>query len=88
MRNAPVEYMERTRLYYRALGHEQNYRWAYHGDVSFARLGKPISELRPALITSANQPGQWSEKTTEAPNLVWQDCHCATVSLHAGPSLG
>ena len=62
MGNTPVEYMERTRLYYRALGYEQDYRWAYHGDVPFSRLGKPISELRLALITSANQPGPWSEE--------------------------
>ena len=33
MENAPVEYMERTRRYYRALGYEQDYRWAHHDDV-------------------------------------------------------
>jgi D-proline reductase (dithiol) PrdB len=61
MGNAPIEYMERTRLYYRALGYEQDYLWAQHRDVPFARLGKPVSEARLALITSANQPGPWSE---------------------------
>lgn len=62
MANAPIEYMERTRLYYRALGYEKDYRWAYHNDVPFARLGKPASESRLTLITSANQPGPWSEE--------------------------
>jgi hypothetical protein len=62
MKNAPVEYMERTRRYYRALGYEQDYRWAHHDDVLFARIGKPISESRLALITSANQPGPCCEE--------------------------
>ena len=61
MENAPVEYMERTRRYYRALGYEQDYRWAHHDDVPFSRLCKPISKSRLTLITSANQPGAWSE---------------------------
>ena len=61
MGNAPVDYMERTRRYYRALGYERDYRWAHHKDVPFARLRKPLSEARLTLIITANQPGPWSE---------------------------
>ena len=62
MENTPVQYMERTRRYYRALGYKQDYRWAQHDDVPFARLSKPISESRVTLITTANQPGPWSKE--------------------------
>ena len=61
MANASIDYMERTRRYYRALGYERDYRWAHHDDVPFARLRKPLSESRLALIVTANQPGPWSD---------------------------
>ncbi len=50
---APIPYMERTRNYYRALGYEQDYVWAHFDDVPFARLGKPLSRTRIALVTTA-----------------------------------
>ena len=31
MNNAPIPYMERTRMYYRALGYSPDYRWAQNG---------------------------------------------------------
>ena len=33
-----VPYMERTRLYYRALGYESDYVWATFADVPFVQL--------------------------------------------------
>jgi len=57
----PVPYMERTRQYYRALGYTKDYVWATHDDVPFARLRKPLSQSRIALITTAN-PAEYAGK--------------------------
>ena len=51
--SGPVGYMERTRLYYHALGYNEDYTWAQYDDVPFARLSKPLSTARIALITTA-----------------------------------
>lgn len=57
---APIAYMERTRAYYEALGYGVPYRWAHYEAVPFRRLGKPLSQCRVALITTAApfQPGK------------------------------
>ncbi|MEH2507951.1 D-proline reductase (dithiol) PrdB [Bradyrhizobium sp. AZCC 1578] len=52
--DAPVQYIERTRHYYRALGYANDYVWAGFDDVPFTRPAKPLSELRIALITTAS----------------------------------
>src|SRR5690349_23761472 len=52
----PVPYMERTRLYYRALGYEQDYTWAHFADVPFTRLAKPLADCRIGLVTTASLP--------------------------------
>jgi Glycine/sarcosine/betaine reductase selenoprotein B (GRDB) len=52
----PVPYMERTRLYYRALGYDNDYVWARHEDVPFARPSKPLRAMKIALITTAGPP--------------------------------
>ena len=51
-----VRYIDRTRDYYAAQGFERPYRWAYHQDVPFTRLTKPLSESIVSLITTANEP--------------------------------
>jgi hypothetical protein len=72
----PVPYMERTRQYYRALGYEKDYVWARHDDVPFAALGKPLSECRLALITTANPADYagtrqlWSGSIEPAPSKL------------------
>jgi D-proline reductase (dithiol) PrdB len=50
----PVGYMERTRLYYRALGYKADYQWAHHDAVPFVRLAKPLAACRIALLTTAS----------------------------------
>lgn len=50
---APVPYMERTRSYYQALGYGAPYVWAHYADAPFQPLGKPLSECRLTLITTA-----------------------------------
>lgn len=75
---APVAYMERTRFYYRALGYDNDYKWACHDDVPFTTLKKPLADSRMAIITTASPPGGprdgnrklkevWSGPTTNTP---------------------
>jgi D-proline reductase (dithiol) PrdB len=56
MDDAPIEYMQRTRHYYRALGYKSDYVWSTFPDVPFARLSKPLSRARVALMTTASPP--------------------------------
>ena len=46
--------MERTRHYYRALGYPSDYVWSTFPDVPLARLSKPLSQSRIALMTTAS----------------------------------
>lgn len=77
----PVGYMERTRLYYRALGYKADYQWAHHDAVPFARLAKPLAECRIALLTTAspldgsnkdakNWRHPWSAPVSPAPDKL------------------
>jgi D-proline reductase (dithiol) PrdB len=63
----PVPYMARTRAYYRALGYQRDYVWATYAEVPFLPLAKPISELKLALVTTAN-PLSWVQGQSKA---VW-----------------
>jgi D-proline reductase (dithiol) PrdB len=58
--DAPIPYLQRIREYYSALGYGAPYEWAHYADVPFTPLGKPLSESRVALITTAApyQPGK------------------------------
>jgi D-proline reductase (dithiol) PrdB len=51
--DVPVPYMQRTRTYYQALGYGAPYEWAHFIDAPFHRLGKPLSQCRIALVTTA-----------------------------------
>ena len=66
----PVGYMERTRLYYRALGYDGDYVWAKFEDVPFAQLGKPLADARIALVTTARPPDE-SVTRFRANKKVW-----------------
>ncbi len=48
-----IEYMERTRLYYRAQGFPKDYDWAHFDETPFHRTGKPLSECRITVVTTA-----------------------------------
>ncbi len=58
---APVPYMLRTRMYYRALGYERDYRWAGNEGAPFTPLRRPLAAARIALITTSSPPGDWSD---------------------------
>jgi hypothetical protein len=49
----PIDYMERSRLYYEAQGFEKAYRWAHFDEVPFTTLSKPVAESRLGIITTA-----------------------------------
>jgi hypothetical protein len=51
--DAPIPYLQRVRTYYQALGYGAPYEWAHYAEVPFARLDKPLSQARIALITTA-----------------------------------
>lgn len=78
----PVGYMERTRMYYRALGYDQDYVWAHYDDVPLTRLGKPLSRCRIGFVTTAspasgptfNDRGRkevWSGPTSPPPDELF-----------------
>ena len=48
-----VDYIDRTREYYLAMGYNNPYEWAHYDDVPFAPLRKPLAQSRAALITTA-----------------------------------
>ena len=52
----PVGYMERTRLYCRALAYETDYVWSTYDDVPFTRLWQPLTDVKLALLTTAVRP--------------------------------
>jgi len=51
--DAPIEYLQRTRSYYQALGYGEPYEWAHFADVPFQRLGRALRECRIGLVTTA-----------------------------------
>ncbi len=56
-----VSYIDKSREYYAAQGYNQPYTWAYHEEVPFSPLGKPLSECRVGLITTASNIDLGSE---------------------------
>ena len=76
---APVQYMERTRHYYRALGYDNDYVWATFEDVPFTPPAKPLSDLRVAFITTASPPDfdgvkrVWSGAVAPPPERLFTD---------------
>lgn len=69
----PIRYIDRSRAYYLGLGYGNPYRWASNQDVQFTSLGKPLSETRVALITTAapyrpeaGDQGAWAAYNAEA----------------------
>jgi hypothetical protein len=66
----PIRYMERTRLYYRALGYAGDYVWAAFDDVPFQRLARPLELARIALITTASPIGL-GNRDRDGVKCVW-----------------
>ena len=79
--DAPVGYMERTRLYYRALGYDGDYVWSHYDNVPFATLAKPLDEATIALVTTASAPDLSNIDTTGRKNVWSGDTAAPPVGL-------
>ncbi len=66
-----ISYIDRTREYYRALGYENPYQWAYFDSVPFAQLPGPLAQARVALITTASPYREPSPDELRPPKEVW-----------------
>jgi hypothetical protein len=62
--------MERTRIYYRALGYAEDYVWAHHAEVPFVRPVKRVGAMTVALICTAG-PGDRSHRDEHHRRNVW-----------------
>jgi glycine/betaine/sarcosine/D-proline reductase family selenoprotein B len=51
--DVPIQYMQRTRDYYLAIGYDTPYRWAHHIETPFQPLAKPLAKARVAIVTTA-----------------------------------
>jgi hypothetical protein len=67
--DVPIPYLQRTGDYYQALGYGAPYVWAHYADVPFRLLGKPLSQCRVALVTTA-APYQ-SDKGDQGPGAPY-----------------
>ena len=79
---SPIPYMERTRLYYRALGYSPDYRWAQNETAPFTRLKRPLAEAKIALITTSYPPGDWSDDNPPTKEVWSQDVSEAPEGLY------
>jgi len=51
--DTPLDYIPRTRHYYKKLGYAQPYIWAQYKEVPFTALEKPLSECNVGIVTTA-----------------------------------
>ena len=54
-----VSYIDKSREYYAAHGYIQPYQWAYHKEVPFSMLSKPLSDCTVGVFTTATLPAHW-----------------------------
>jgi hypothetical protein len=89
-RDAPIPYIERTRSYYAALGYPAPYRWAENAEVPFQPLGKPLSAVRVALITTAalRRPGHGNQEAGAGYNGAAKFSKVYSAETKTDPALG
>ena len=51
-----VSYIDKSREYYAAHGYTQPYQWAYHKEVPFSMLSKPLLDCTVGVVTTATHP--------------------------------
>jgi hypothetical protein len=49
-----VHYIEKTHEYYRNMGYEKTYNYAFNEDIPFTPLKKPLSQCRATLVTTSS----------------------------------
>jgi len=83
-----VEYMERTRNYYRAQGYNSDYQWARHEDTPFQPLNRPLSASKVAVITTAmpdTELGRRQRAVYSTPiDPIPESLYTAELSWHHG----
>lgn len=79
--DAPVDYMLRTRMYYRALGYAPDYRWAANDSAPFTPLAKPLSDASIAVVVTSAPPGDWTDENPPAKQVWSLDVTAAPASL-------
>jgi hypothetical protein len=85
----PVPYLERTRIYYQALGYGAPYEWAHYSEVPFQRLAKPLSQCRLTIVTTAApyQPGKGDQGPGAPYNSAAKFYQVYSASTAAEPDL-
>ena len=68
-----IDYIERTRQYYRAQGFEKDYVWAHHQDTPFTRLARPLAKCRVTIVTTAVSNPQIPKPTRAAESISFAD---------------
>ena len=64
-----VQYMERTRLYYRAQGFKNDYAWAHFDETPFHHPGKPLSGCRVTVVNTAVTHGDIPKAIRKAESI-------------------
>ncbi|MEE3000751.1 MAG: hypothetical protein VX693_12580 [Pseudomonadota bacterium] len=78
----PVHYMERTRLYYRALGYKNDYKWAKNSVTPFSKLQKPLNEAQIAIIITSAEPGNYSDENPPVREVWSRPVHQVPETLY------
>jgi hypothetical protein len=71
-----VSYIDRSREYYAAQGYAQPYAWAYHQEVPFTLLGRPLYQCRVGLVTTADRTK--GEGDNEEARMVMREPYAMT----------
>lgn len=83
-----VQYMERTRNYYRAQGYSSDYKWAHHETTPFQPLKRPLSDSKVGVITTAmpdTELGRSQRAVYSTPvNPIPDSLYTAELSWHHG----
>jgi hypothetical protein len=85
----PIRYIDRSRAYYLGLRYGNPYRWASNQEVPFARLAKPLSESRVALVTTAApyNPEAGDQGPWAAYNAAAKFAETYSMPIEPGPDL-
>ena len=68
-----VQYMERTRLLYRAQGFERDYVWAHFNESPFHNLTKPLEQCRVTIVTTAVTHADIPKAVRTAESIPFKD---------------
>lgn len=87
--SAPLNYIERIREYYLALGYGEPYRWAHFDEVPFTPLGRPLAEACIGIVTTAApyRPGRGEQGPGAAYNGAAKFYQVYSATTAAEPDL-